>query len=178
MSTTRFLIISLLVCLAGCASPDIQKYANTQPKLDIREYLNGNLEAWGTFVGLDGMADPRFYVSIKAGWQCNDGVLNEHFTYTDGHTQQRIWHLHMIDEHHFTATAGDVIGTGYGEQYGNAVHMHYTLRLTTTGGKTHDVTMNDWLYLIDDTHLMNHTVMSKFGVKVGELFIAFRKLPE
>jgi hypothetical protein len=170
------LALCLTVLLSACG-PKIEDYAGKTPTLDIRHYLNGNLEAWGVFYTRGGDADPRMFVKLKGTWAGADGKLAEDFTYSDGRRQQREWHLHMQDDHHFTATAADVIGTAYGKQYGNAVNMKYTLHLTTAKGDTHDVDMDDWLYLVDDQHLSNRAEMSKFGLRAGEVLLGFRKLP-
>jgi len=42
-------------------------------------------------------------------------------------------------------------------------------------GKVYNVTMDDWMFLLDDKVMMNRTTMSKFGFRVGELSIAFVK---
>ena len=174
MKASRSMLAGLMFCLAGCG-PNVKDYAGETPKLDIRQYLNGDLEAWGVFYNWKGKADPRFYVKMKASWQGNDGQLAEDFTYSDGHTQHREWKLTFSDDNHFIGTASDVIGTAVGAQYGNALNFNYVLRMPVDG-KTYDLSMDDWMYLVDDTHLINRTKMKKFGFKVGELVISFRKM--
>jgi len=176
MKRIRSLIAGALLCLTGCCGPKIEDYANKTPVLDVRDYMNGDLEAWGSFFNRAGMDDRSFYVRMHGDFTETEGTFKEAFTYTDGKQQQRIWRFKFIDDHHFTGTADDVIGVAQGTQYGNAVNMKYTLRLTVESGKTYDLAMDDWLYLTDDTHMINRTHMSKFGFKVGELFIAFNKL--
>ncbi len=39
------LLASSLFCFTGCADVDIAQYATNKPVLDIRDYLNGDLEA-------------------------------------------------------------------------------------------------------------------------------------
>jgi hypothetical protein len=169
-----FVTLCGFLCLSGC-SPDIEHYAKEKPTFDIRQYLNGHLEAWGGFFSRSGEADPRFYVQLQGSWKGDDGVLSENFVYSDGKKQQRVWHLHFTDAHHFVGNAADVIGTAQGAQYGDAVHMRYVLRIERDGS-SHDVDMDDWLYLVDQDHVINRTQMSKFGVKIGELAIGFRKI--
>ena len=168
LATTAF-------CLTSCSDVDIQQYSDTKPVFDIREYLNGHLEAWGVLINRDGSAEPQFVVKMKGSWKGNEGTLDEEFTYTSGEKKTRLWYFHMTDDHHFTSTAADVVGTGVGQQYGNAVNMKYILRVPRNG-KTIDIAMDDWLYRIDDAHVINRTEMRKFGFKVGELVIGFRKL--
>jgi hypothetical protein len=169
--------IGLMLLTAGCSSVKVEDYAQNKPELDIREYLNGDVEAWGMFVDNDGKADPTFHVRLKGAWQGNDGALEEHFDYSDGRQQNRVWSIHFTDAHHFTATAPDVADTATGTQYGNAARMNYVLSVETKDGDTYDMSMDDWLYRMDDRTVVNRNEMRKFGYKVGELIITFRKLP-
>ena len=61
-----------------------------------------------------------------------------------------------------------------GEQRGNAARMTYRLRIPRGEGEI-VVSMEDWLYLMQDGTLINRTKMRKFGLPVGELVVAFRK---
>lgn len=162
--------------LISCTEANVEDYeGQAGPKMDIREYLNGDLEAWGTLIQRDGKADPQFFVKMKGQWHGNEGTLSEDFTYLDGTKKKRLWHFTMQDDHHFTGTADDVVGIGEGKQFGNAVNMKYVLQVPYKG-KTINVNMDDWLYRIDDTHVINRTQMTKFGFNAGQLVIGFRKL--
>ena len=171
----RAFLSTIAFCLAGCSDVTAEHYANQKPTLDLREYLNGDVEAWGVLINRDGSADPQFFVKMKGKWNGNDGTLAEEFTYTTGEKKTRLWHFHFTDDHNFTGTAADVVGNGVGKQYGNAVNMKYVLQVPRDG-KTIDIDMDDWLYRIDEKHVINRTEMRKFGFKVGELVISFRKV--
>jgi hypothetical protein len=41
------LTAALTLGLAGCASTGVEQYRTEQPTLDIKNYLNGTLDAWG-----------------------------------------------------------------------------------------------------------------------------------
>lgn len=170
----KSLAFACLLSLAACSSPKIEAYDGRKPTVDIRRYLNGNVDAWGVFMNRSGMVDRQFHVALKCRWKGNEGTLNEHFTYSDGKTEDRIWTVHFTDDHHFTAGAHDVVGMATGAQFGNAVNMSYVLRVPVDG-TTYDVSMDDWMYLMDNQTLINRTTMRKFGVKLGEVFITFRK---
>ena len=71
-------------------------------------------------------------------------------------------------------TADDVVGAAQGQSAGNAFQWAYTLRLPVDG-KTYEVQFDDWMYLIDEHVMLNKAVMSKFGVRLGEVTLAFRK---
>jgi hypothetical protein len=67
-----------------------------------------------------------------------------------------------------------VVGTATGQAAGNALQWRYTLRLAVDG-KTYDVQFDDWMYLIDERVMINRAVMSKFGIRLGEVTLAFTK---
>ncbi|MEM7188437.1 MAG: DUF3833 domain-containing protein [Pseudomonadota bacterium] len=169
--------LALLATLAGCGGQVLDDYVDEQPKLDLRTYLSGPLEASGIFFDRAGRADLRFVVDMTGTWEGNTGTLAETFRYSDGRSDERTWTITFSDDKNFTATAHDVVGQAVGGQTGNTAMMSYTLRIPR-GDSTVDVSMEDWLYLQEDGTLINRTTMSKFGIRVGELFVTFRKLPE
>lgn len=162
--------------LSGCSEHSTVDYAANKPKLDIREYLNGPLIAKGILFDYTGKADLMFLVKMTGRWNGNTGTLEEHFTYSDGRTEERTWTITFTDDHHFTATAGDVIGEAKGTQHGNSVNMRYRLNATRASGDTITLSMDDWMYLLDENTLINRTKMQKFGLNVGELVITFEKV--
>ena len=58
--------------LAGCASPRVEDYAEQRPALDLRDYFNGTLDAWGVFTDRSGKVVGRYY-GPPATWESNDG---------------------------------------------------------------------------------------------------------
>lgn len=163
-----------MVGLAGCGSVDVQRYAAERPVLDLREYFNGTLDAHGVFQDRSGEVVKRFHVLIEAGWEGNIGTLDEHFTYSDGTTQRRVWTITRHGDGRYTGTAGDVIGEAVGEAAGNALRWRYVLELPVDG-KTYHVDFDDWMFLMDERVMLNRSVMSKFGFRLGEVMLSFYK---
>ena len=155
-------------------SQRVDDYADETPILDLREYLKGSLSASGVFFGLSGRAERRFTVEMRGSWSGNRGTLDERFHYGDGETGDRRWNLIFANDGTFSATAHDVEGRATGVQRGNAAAMRYRLRVRRATGEI-VVGMEDWFYLMDDGTLINRARMSKFGLKVGELVVSFRK---
>ena len=77
--------------LTACAGGGVAQYQAEKPVLDIRQYLNGRLQAWGMFQGRDGRVEKRFQIVIDAAWQGDVGTLDEHFTWSDGSTSRRVF---------------------------------------------------------------------------------------
>jgi hypothetical protein len=160
--------------LAGCASPTPADYASEKPVLDLKTYFNGDITAHGLFTDRSGKVVRRFTVDMKCSWQGDDGVLDERFSYSDGEKQRRVWRLKKLPDGRYTGTADDVIGIAQGQSAGNAFQWSYTLRLPVDG-KTYDVQFDDWMYLMDEKVMLNKAVMSKFGVRLGEVTLSFYK---
>ncbi len=173
MSLRIFVAGMLLAGIAGCASVDVGNYRAEQPRLDLARYFDGTIDGWGMFQDRSGKVVRRFHVRIDARWNGNTGTLDEHFEFADGEKQNRVWTL-TRDGDRYTGTAGDVVGTASGLAAGNAFNLRYVLALPVDGKVWH-VDMDDWMYLVDDATLLNRTTMSKFGVRVGEVTLAFRK---
>ncbi len=175
---TIFLITLTSFFLASCSSPSVQMYSKETPKLDLASYFNGEIDAYGIFTNRSGEVVKRFKVLIKAKWETKDGkrvgILDEDFTYSDGTTQKRIWTLTEIAPGRYSGTASDVIGEASGELAGNALNWRYTLALPVDG-KIYHVQFDDWMYLMDDKVMLNRAQMSKFGIYLGEVTLAFYK---
>jgi hypothetical protein len=159
--------------LTACATVDVTQYASAKPPLDLAQYFTGTVDGWGMFQDRSGTVVKRFSVRIDCTWIGNEGTLDEHFEYADGTTQNRVWKL-VKDGNRYTGTAADVVGTAQGMASGNALRWNYVLALPVDG-RTWNMDMDDWMFLIDDRTLLNRTTMSKFGFRVGEVTLSFRK---
>ena len=162
--------------LVGCASQKIDSDSAEKPVLDLQQYFNGMLDAYGVFTDRSGTVVKRFTVVMKCSWQGNEGVLDEDFTYSDGTKQKRIWRLKKFPDGRYTGTADDVVGVAQGQTRGNAFNWTYTLNLPVDG-KTYEVQFDDWMYLMSDTVMLNKATMTKFGVRLGEVTLSFTRRP-
>jgi hypothetical protein len=160
--------------LAGCAAPTPADYAQQLPMLDLKTYFTGDLVAHGVFTDRSGKVQRRFIVDLKATWQGDQGTLEEDFRYSDGKTERRVWRLVSHGNGRYTGTADDVVGVAQGQAAGNALNWRYTLRLPVDGS-VYEVEFDDWMFLIDEQVMLNKAVMSKFGFRLGEVTLAFRK---
>lgn len=160
--------------LGGCASIDPGVYAKEKPVLDLKTYFNGTVDAWGVFQDRSGKVVRRFTVTLKCTWNGDVGVLDEDFVYSDGTTQKRIWTIRKLPDGRYTGTAADVVGEAQGQASGNALNWRYTLALPVDG-KVYNVQFDDWMFLVDDKVMLNRAVMSKFGIRLGEVLLSFTK---
>ena len=178
-----FIAIGILLVLAvrwglgQVASFSAQRpehYADTTPRFDITQALNGSIEAEGLIYDFRGRVAARFTADMVGTWQNGTGTLAEDFTYSGGMRQQREWRMVMGEDGHFTATADDIIGTAQGRQMGSAVRLTYRIVLAEEAGG-HVLDVVDWMYLMDNGVILNKSEFRKFGIKVAELVATFRK---
>ena len=161
--------------LSSCSKVTPKDYLNTEPKLDIRQYLSGDIKAWGILQDRKGKVTRKFVVEMTGVWDGDNGTLTEHFEFDDGQKDKRIWKINFSDDNNFTATAGDVVGNAIGSQYGSAMQMDYILDLEVDEGKRYKVKLDDWMYLIDEKTLVNKSKIKKFGITFATLTIFFQK---
>jgi hypothetical protein len=160
--------------LSGCASQNIDSYRSEKPVLDLQQYFNGTLDAYGVFTDRSGTVVKRFTVVMQCTWKDGQGVLDEDFTYSDGSKQKRIWRLTALGKGRYTGQADDVVGQAQGETQGNAFHWNYTLALPVDG-TVYEVQFDDWMYLVNERVMLNKASMRKFGIYLGEVTLSFSK---
>ena len=160
--------------LTACSTVNVAQYAQEKPVLDMQQYFNGTIDAWGMFQDRSGKVAKRFTVVILCSWKDGVGTLDEDFSYSDGTKQKRVWTLKKGENGEYIGTAADVVGSAIGNTAGNALHWKYVLSLPV-GNKVYRVNFDDWMFLMDDRVMLNRAVMSKFGFKLGEVTLSFRK---
>jgi len=167
-------LVALSVLLSGCSAPMPAQYAAERPVLDPTRYFNGRLDAWGMFQDRFGNVVKRFTVEMNCRWEGDTGTLEEDFLYADGTRERRVWTLRKVAPDRFIGTASDVVGEAVGSRAGNSFNWRYTLALPIDG-RTWHVDFDDWMFLIDDQVMLNRAVMSKFGIRLGEVTLSFTK---
>lgn len=164
-----------LAMLAGCTTMQPKDFAGGSPTMALDDYFPGHSTAYGLFIDRFGNVRNQFTVDCQGSWDGTTMTLVEHFTYVggpDGQPTSRIWHFHKTGPNQWVGTAGDVIGDAVGEQDGNVFHMTYVTDLHK-GGSTLRVAVSDWMFRQSDDVVLNHTTISKLGVTLGDVQIAF-----
>jgi Protein of unknown function (DUF3833) len=162
------------LAMAGCTTPQVSDYVTEVPKLDLKSYFNGTVDAVGIFTDRSGKVVKRFTVRMECRWDGKTGVLDEFFSYADGTKDRRIWRLTDQGDGRYTGTADDVIGQANGQVSGNAFRWNYVLALPVDGRVWH-VNFDDWMYLMNDKVILNVATMSKWGVDLGRVSLSFIK---
>lgn len=166
-------LLVLLLTLTGCGMKP-EDYANTTPALDLEAYFTGDVRAWGLFQDRFGKVRRQFTVDIRGYVEDDELVLEEDFVYLDGEKDRRVWRLRRLDEHTYEGRAADVDGVAVGKLYGQAFNFRYVLNLPI-GTRVVKVNFDDWMFMHEDGVLVNRAVMSKFGIRLGEVTLFFQK---
>jgi hypothetical protein len=170
------IVIAIVVtALSGCGSLSVSVYKDEKPKLTIEEYFSGDLEAIGIVSDRSGRVLKRFVCAMKGSWNGNELILDEDFQWSDNTHQKRVWRLTKTSPNTFVGTAGDVVGEAQVEVAGNAMHLVYTLEVPMDGSTTR-LHVDDWLYLVTDTAMINHSKLTKFGLDAAEVVLSIRKI--
>jgi hypothetical protein len=171
MKSLAFVTASFLI--SSC-SVELEDYKVVDKPFDIKNYFEGRVIAWGVIQDYTNEVKRRFCVEIDGSWENEKGLLAEKFYFNDGEISYRNWQLTKLTDGSYLGTAEDVIGTAIGKHQGFAFQFQYELALDIDGDIT-QVTMDDWMFQLDENKVMNKTSMSKFGVKVAEVTLFFDK---
>ena len=168
------LLLAMAFALVGCSPVTVQDYASNRPLLVPEEFFQGQLTAHGVIKDRGGKVIRYFNADIKAYWENGIGTLEEDFIFDDGEPERRVWTLTPQADGSYTGTAGDVIGDGRITLAGNSMFLDYVLRIPYNDG-TLDLRIDDRMYLVNPTMLINESTMTKFGVRVGEILLVIEK---
>lgn len=161
----------------GCSNMSAEQFESTTPKLVLEEYFVGKSRAYGILFGRNGQVKRQFTVEMFGEWDGETLTLDEKFFFSDGEKQSRIWKVKKLDAHTYSGTAHDVVATAIGKQFGSVLQWNYVLKVPVDN-TTYDITFNDWMFLYPDGILLNRATMTKFGFRVGELFLSFQKISD
>ncbi len=177
----RLILIAALTLLTSCTGkPSFNDAALSDRKLNLEEFFEGELVAYGQFQDILGSVRRNFVVTINGDWDGERLRLIEDFVYEDGSTEQRVWTLTKTGPDSWTGTAPGVIGTATGQESGDRFNWTYQIDLpipSATGEtETMRVSFDDWMWLLTEDRLLNLAYVKRFGLDIGVVTISFEKL--
>ncbi len=179
MKTFSIWVATTMAMLLSACTPSIHDYANTKPKLELEEFFSGPLVAEGILKNRSGTVTRWFTADINAYWQNGVGTLEEHFVFNDGERQTRTWTLTPLAGKEavtqYLGTANDVKGEAKLSVIGNALFLNYVLTVPYKGDKL-DLKVDDRMYLVNEDTIINESILTKWGFKVGTLTLTIRKI--
>lgn len=167
----------LTLGLVGCSSsPSIEDFEGSSPVFVPEEYLLGKTRVWGIFQDRFGTVRRQFVADVEGSVESDVLTLDERFEYADGEQDTRIWKIKKLGDGRYEGEANDVIGKAVGEARGQAFHLSYYVDIEVGEDSFWRVHFDDWLIRQPDGVVVNRAIVTKFGVKIGELSAFFKKL--
>lgn len=171
-----FLSLLLIVGLAGCSSgPSIEDFEGSSPAFIPEEFLVGKTRVWGIFQDRFGTVRRQFVADVVGSVEGDVLTLDETFEYADGEKDTRLWKITRLGDGRYEGEANDVIGKAVGEANGQAFHLSYYVDIEVGEDSTWRVHFDDWLIRQPDGVVANRAIVTKYGVKIGELSAFFKK---
>ncbi len=176
----RILITFAFLALAACTGkPSFDDPSLSDRKLNMEEFFDGELVAYGQFQDVLGTVRRSFVVDIKGDWDGERLRLVEDFVYEDGSTEQRIWTLTKTGPDSWTGTAPGVIGQAAGQEKDNRFNWVYEIDLPVPSAdgtsETLRVTFDDWMWQLSEDRLLNLAYVKRYGFDIGVVTISFEK---
>lgn len=177
----RHFAIAAFVLLAACTGkPSFNDAPLSDQVLNLEEFFEGDLVAYGQFQDVLGTVRRSFVVDLHGEWDGETLTLTEDFRYEDGSTEQRIWSLVKTGPESWEGTAPGVIGTATGEEMGDRFNWRYEIDLPIPSAdgsvETLRVEFDDWMWLLTEDRLFNRAYVKRFGLDIGDVSISFEKL--
>jgi hypothetical protein len=176
----RFSLIALglLSCVVsgcgrepGAALPSVGGRA-----FDPIAFFDGHTHSWGVIEHRSGTPSESVMTDSHAERDAAGRLrMVQQLTFQDGTSAQRDWVLWRSGPHRFDATANDMAGTARGETNGRMFHWSWVWD-RSPGNRLKSVTMNQWMYQMDDGSVTIRTTVTKFGFILAEVTEQFTRL--
>lgn len=178
MMTNRWIACACAMLVAGgCGSMKVEEFKKASPELVLEEYFTGKTRAWGLFEDRFGQVQRQFVVDIDGVWDGRILTLTENFVYDDGELEERIWTVTKTGQSTYIGTTDNAVGNASGETAGNVFHWEYDFNLNV-GEDTWKVHFDDWMFLQPGGVLLNKATVTRWGIRLGTVFLSFERVPE
>ncbi|MEQ9315739.1 MAG: DUF3833 domain-containing protein [Henriciella sp.] len=167
-------LLTTATLTSGCASSSIDDFASAERQFRLEDYFLGQTTAYGIFEDRFGKIRRQFKVDITGTIENSTLTLAENFYYDDGERDTRTWTIEILGDGVYRGTANDVPDMAEGRAVGNAFNWKYKVDLKVDGD-TWNVGFDDWMYLLQDDVLLNRAYVTRYGIRIGEVTIAFQK---
>jgi hypothetical protein len=162
----------LCLLLGGCSAPAIPASSSTFNPL---QFFTGHVTSWGVEENRAG-APIAIVTTDCNGTLDASGQLRmvQVLHIGNGKPQTRIWQFTQTGPATFTATANDMSGSANGVVAGRIFHWRWSLE-TRPGNPLANVTMEQYMYRMDNGSVMIRTIASKLGFRLLEVSEVFQK---
>jgi hypothetical protein len=173
---TRLLVAaSALLALAGCATtPKIEPAP--QRALVPEQFFKGRTLATGEFVNTIDGSKRSLTAIIDGTFDGKTLTLVEYFTFSDGEKDKKTWRLTKTGPSTYIGTREDVLGVAQGRLDGPFFRLTYDADVKAKGSMI-TLKFDDVLALEPDGSVLNRAIVSKWGIKIGEVTLRISPRP-
>lgn len=166
-----------LAALAGCASaPRVKADLGSDPFVP-EKYFIGATYAQGEFVNIVDGTTRGIRALIRGRFDGASLTLAQDFTYSDGGRERKTWTLSKTSASTYLGTREDVVGVAKGRLDGDLFRLTYLANVKTNTA-SYDLTFDEAMAYQEDGTVLSRTIVSKLGVKIGEITLRFSRRPE
>ncbi len=149
-------------------------YLANGAKINIKNFLNGDLEGFAIVQDADGKIESSFVIKSNGKWEETRGTVQYNYTFNGGKKDSRTWLITVNDNGDFSAIGHDFVETGQGAQLGNTARVTYSL-MTNYKEAKQKIDYEDKFYLVDDNSAVIISTMSQGRKDLGKAIISLRK---
>jgi hypothetical protein len=142
---------------------------------DPTRLLEGRTRIHGIFEDRFGRVRRRISGELHGRWQEPGLVVDESFMYDDGTCETRQWQITRPIAGKFRAVCSDCVGTAEGECLPGLARMRYKFRLRLKSNVV-VVDFDDRILVLNSSVAINRSTVSKWGIRLGELFLVLEKV--
>lgn len=170
------LVVAILCSLMSCGpSMKPEDFASYAPRFIPEEYFSGKLKGQGMFYDRFENVRMRFTIDLEGSFDGEVLTLKENLLYETGEKLFREYRLRKLDQNTYRVETADMPEPGTIVSYGNALRWSYRLK-QKIGESIWTLSFDDWMFLQQDGLVLNRAFASKWGFRVGEVFMVVQKL--
>lgn len=140
----------------------------------LTDFFSGKVEGTGMIIDRFGKIRQHVIVAMNGYWRGVSFCMDETFTYQDGKTEERRWIVTFTEGEEFVANSPDLDAPAIGCADQNTVEMSYKFPVPIASRPVR-LNFDDRMYLLDENTLYERAVMKKFGIRVADIILVFRK---
>ena len=139
-------------------------------QLVLEEFFSAPVRVEGFFVNLWSRSRLGIGIDITPAWDGCVLSLDEHFLFSDGRADHKIWRLEKTGPGTYNGSREDMIGTGRVWTEGNLVRLNYVLLMVGMSFRF-DETMS----LGEDGILIARSTIRKWRIPIGRVELRMRR---
>lgn len=155
------------------AVPQID-YLNTTSKLNLKTFLNGNIDSYAVTFDENGKIQSTYTAKINGTWDENRGTVRFNYVYNNGKKENRTWLVTFNENGEYSAIGHDFVGEATGKQLGNASLINYNLMIPLKD-KKQQVEFEDRIYQIDENSAIMTSVAKQGKTTISNSIVSLKK---